>query len=181
MLRTNLRYFNVDEELNSILVMSAAPEDGKTSIAWNLARAEARAGKRVLCIEADLRRPTLATRLDVAADGGLSLILAGVMDPGEALTTVSGADVITAGPLPPNPAELIESQRMRKLIQWGEEHYDRVIIDTPPAAVVADAIPLVPMVSGVVIVVRLGHSHRDAVERLRTQLATSTRPFSAWS
>ena len=58
MLRTNLRYFNVDEELNSILVMSAAPEDGKTSISWNLARAEARAGKRVLCIEADLRRPT---------------------------------------------------------------------------------------------------------------------------
>ena len=67
MLRT-ICYFNVDEELNSILVMSA-PEDGKTSIAWNLARAEARAGKRVLCIEADLRRPTLATRLDVAADG----------------------------------------------------------------------------------------------------------------
>ena len=84
MLRTNLRYFNVDEELNSILVMSAEPEEGKTSIAWNLARAEARAGKRVLCIEADLRRPTLATRLDVAADGGLSLILAGVMDPGDA-------------------------------------------------------------------------------------------------
>ena len=98
------------------------------------------------------------------------------MDPGEALTTVSGVDVITAGPLPPNPAELIESQRMRKLIQWGEEHYDRVIIDTPPAAVVADAIPLVPMVSGVVIVVRLGHSHRDAVERLRTQLANVNAP-----
>ena len=83
---------------------------------------------------------------------------------------------MSAGPLPPNPAELIESQRMRKLIQWGEEHYDRVIIDTPPAAVVADAIPLVPMVSGVVIVVRLGHSHRDAVERLRTQLANVNAP-----
>jgi capsular exopolysaccharide synthesis family protein len=176
MLRTNLRYFNVDEELNSILVMSAAPEEGKTSISWNLARAEARAGKRVLCIEADLRRPTLATRLDVGADGGLSLILAGVMDPGDAVATVSGVDLITAGPLPPNPAELIESQRMRKLIQWGEQHYDRVIIDTPPAAVVADAIPLVPMVSGVVIVVRLGHSQRDAVERMRTQLANVNAP-----
>ncbi len=176
MLRTNLRYFNVDEELNSILVMSAEPEEGKTSIAWNLARAEARAGKRVLCVEADMRRPTLATRLDVGGDGGLSLILAGVMDPEDVLTTVSGVDVITAGPLPPNPAELIESQRMRKLIQWGEKHYDRVIIDTPPAAVVADAIPLVPMVSGVVILVRLGHSHRDAVERLRTQLANVNAP-----
>jgi succinoglycan biosynthesis transport protein ExoP len=176
MLRTNLRYFNVDEQLTSIMVMSASPEEGKTSIAWNLARAEAKAGTRVLCIEADMRRPTLARHLDVAADGGLSLILAGVMDPGDAITTASGVDVITAGPLPPNPAELIESQRMRKLIQWGEQHYDRVIIDTPPAASVADAIPIVPMVSGVVIVVRLGHSHRDAVDHLRTQLVNINAP-----
>jgi polysaccharide biosynthesis transport protein len=176
MLRTNLRYFNVDEEVTSILVMSASPGEGKTSISWNLARAEARSGKRVLYIEADLRRPTVASHLGVAPDGGLSLILAGVMDPGDTLTDVSGVDIITAGPLPPNPAELIESQRMRKLIQWGEQHYDRVIIDTPPAAVVADAIPMVPMVSGVVIVVRLGHSQRDAVEHLRTQLANVNAP-----
>ncbi len=176
MLRTNLRYFNVDEELSSILVTSAGPEEGKTSISWNLARAEARAGKRVLCIEADMRRPTLAKHVDIAPDGGLSLILAGVVDPADAITTVSGVDIIPAGPLPPNPAELIESQRMRKLIQWGEKTYDRVIIDTPPAAVVADAIPIVPMVSGVVIVVRLGHSQRDAVESLRTQLANVNAP-----
>jgi succinoglycan biosynthesis transport protein ExoP len=176
MLRTNLRYFNVDEELNSILVTSAAPKEGKTTISWNLARAEARAGKRVLYIEADLRRPTLGMQLGVAAKGGLTLILAGVTNPADALTTVSGVDVITAGPPPPNPAELIESQRMRKLIRWGEEHYDRVIVDTPPAAVVADAIPLVPMVSGVVIVVRMAHSRRDAVERLHTQLSNVDAP-----
>jgi capsular exopolysaccharide synthesis family protein len=176
MLRANLRYFNVDEELNSILVMSAGPEEGKTSISWNLARAEARAGKRVLCIEADLRRPTLARHVGTATEGGLSLVLAGVTDAVDAITTVSGVDVITAGPLPPNPAELIESQRMRKLIQWGEKNYDRVIIDSPPAAVVADAIPMVPMVSGVVIVVRLGHSQRDAVGHLATQLANVNAP-----
>jgi polysaccharide biosynthesis transport protein len=176
MLRTNLRYFNVDEELNSILVMSAAPKEGKTTISWNLARAEARAGKRVLLIEADLRRPALGSMLGVAARGGLTLILAGVTNPGDTLTTVGDVDVITAGPPPPNPAELIESQRMRKLIQWGEERYDRVIIDTPPAAMVADAIPLVPMVSGVVVVVRLGQSRHDAVERLQTQLANVDAP-----
>jgi polysaccharide biosynthesis transport protein len=176
MLRTNLRYFNVDEELNSILVMSAIPKEGKTTISWNLARAEARAGKRVLYIEADLRRPVVGTQLGIAAHGGLTLVLAGVTKPGDAITTVSGVDVITAGPPPPNPAELIESQRMRKLIQWGEDHYDRVIVDTPPAAVVADAIPLVPMVSGVVIVVRLGYSRRDAVERLHTQLSNVDAP-----
>lgn len=177
MLRTNLRYFNVDEELNSILVMSASPEEGKTLISWNLARAEARAGKRVLHIEADLRRPTLGSQLGIAGNGGLSLVLAGVTDPGDAVTTISGVDVIMAGPLPPNPAELIESQRMRELIHWGEGYYDRVIVDTPAAAVVADAIPLVPVVSGVVLVVRLGHSRRDAVERLRTQLSNVNAPI----
>jgi succinoglycan biosynthesis transport protein ExoP len=176
MLRTNLRYFNVDEELTSILVTSAAPQEGKTTISWNLARAEARAGKRVLLIEADLRRPTLSNHLGVGARGGLTLVLAGVTSPEETITTVSDVDIITAGPPPPNPAELIESQRMRKLIQWGEERYDRVIIDTPPAAMVADAIPLVPMVSGIVVVVRLGQSRRDAVERLQTQLANVDAP-----
>jgi capsular exopolysaccharide synthesis family protein len=177
MLRTNLRYFNVDEELSSILVMSASPAEGKTLISWNLARAEARAGKRVLHIEADLRRPTLGSQLRIAGNGGLSLVLAGVMDPEDSVTPVSGVDVIMAGPLPPNPAELIESPRMRELIKWGEDHYDRVIVDTPAAAVVADAIPLVPVVSGVVVVVRLGHSRRDAVERLRTQLANVNAPI----
>jgi polysaccharide biosynthesis transport protein len=176
MLRTNLRYFNVDEELTSILVMSASPKEGKTTISWNLARAEARAGKRVLYIEADLRRPVVGKQLGIATKGGLTLILAGVTNPGDTVTTVSGVDVITAGPPPPNPAELIESHRMRKLIQWGEDHYDRVIVDTPPAAVVADAIPLVPTVSGVVIVVRLGHSRRDAVERLHMQLSNVDAP-----
>ena len=161
----------------SLVISARTRGEQETNVARNLAGAKRRPGKhRVLCVEADMRRPTLATRLDVAADGGLSLILAGVMDAEDVVTTVNGVDVITAGPLPPNPAELIESQRMRKLIQWGEKHYDRVIIDTPPAAVVADAIPLVPMVSGVVILVRLGHSHRDAVERLRTQLANVNAP-----
>jgi succinoglycan biosynthesis transport protein ExoP len=176
MLRTNLRYFNVDEDLASILVVSAAPGDGKTTVSWNLACAEASAGKRVLFIEADLRRPTLGKQLGLAVKGGLTLVLAGEMDPGDTLTTANGVDIVMAGPVPPNPAELIESQRMRKLIEWGEEHYDRVIIDTPPADAVADAIPLVPVVSGVVIVTRMGHSRRDALERLKTQLLNVDAP-----
>jgi receptor protein-tyrosine kinase len=176
MLRANLRYFNVDRELRSILVTSAAPQDGKTTVSWNMAVAEARANKSVLYIEADLRRPTLGELLAVPASRGLSLVLAGAVDARDALQHAQGVDVLLAGPLPPNPAELLESQRMRQLLQWAEQNYDRVIIDTPPVSVVADAIPLMNRVSGVVVVVRLGKSRRDSAEHLREQLANIEAP-----
>jgi polysaccharide biosynthesis transport protein len=176
MLRTNLRYFNVDRPVRSIVVTSAAPQDGKTTVSWNLALAEARAGKRVLYIEADLRRPSLGGQLGLTTKNGLSFVLAGMVDVQTALQSVEGIDLLLAGPLPPNPAELIESERMTALVRWGEEHYDRVIIDTPPAAVVSDAIPLVTSVSGVVIVVRIERSRRDAAEQLREQLTNLGAP-----
>jgi Mrp family chromosome partitioning ATPase len=89
---------------------------------------------------------------------------------------VQGVDVLPAGPLPLNPAELMESTQMRELIRWAEQHYDRVIIDTPPAAVVGDAIPLVTEVSGVLVVVRLGEGGRDA-EHLCGQLLNIEAPL----
>jgi succinoglycan biosynthesis transport protein ExoP len=176
MLRTNLRYFNVDRPVKSIVVTSAAPQDGKTTVSWNLALAEARAGKRVLYLEADLRRPSLGAQLGAMTKSGLSFVLAGMVDVQTAMQNVEGVDLLLAGPLPPNPAELIESEKMSELVRWGEEHYDRVIIDTPPAAVVSDAIPLVTTVSGVVIVVRIQRSRRDAADHLREQLTNLGAP-----
>jgi succinoglycan biosynthesis transport protein ExoP len=176
MLRANLRYFNVDREVTSILVTSAAPQDGKTTVAWNVALAEARAGKRVLYLEADLRRPSLADHLGLESDNGLSLVLVGNSDRQAAIQRMHDVDLMLAGPLPPNPAELIESQRMSELLAWAEREYDRVIIDTPPAAVVADAVALFSQVGGVVVVVRLRKSPRDATEHLRDQLANTGAP-----
>jgi polysaccharide biosynthesis transport protein len=177
MLRTNLRYFNIDHEVRSILVTSAGSLDGKTTVSWGLAVAEARAGKKVLFIEGDMRRPTVASQLGLSQGPGLSLVLAGAFAAGEALQKVLDVDVLVAGPQPPNPAELMESQRMRELVHWGETHYDRVVIDSAPAAVVADAIPLVSEVTGVVVVVRLGRSRQDAAERLRDQLVNIDAPI----
>jgi capsular exopolysaccharide synthesis family protein len=177
MLRTNLRYFNIDHEVRSILVTSAGSLDGKTTVSWGLAVAEARAGKKVLFIEGDMRRPTVASDLGLSPGPGLSLVLAGAFAAGEALQKVLDVDVLVAGPQPPNPAELMESQRMRELVHWGETHYDRVVIDSAPAAVVADAIPLVSEVTGVVVVVRLGRSRQDAAERLRDQLVNIDAPI----
>lgn len=176
MLRASLHYFNVDRTVTSILVTSAAAQDGKTTVAWNLALAEARAGTRILYIEADLRRPSLAASLGVSDDDGLSLVLAGISQPAGAIRTIDGVDVLTAGPLPPNPAELIESKRMSELLKWAENEYDRVIVDTPPSAVVADAVPLFSLIGGIAVVVRLQKSPREPLEQLKDQLVNTSAP-----
>jgi capsular exopolysaccharide synthesis family protein len=181
MLRANLHYFNlapsinsqVGQPVNTVLVTSPSSQDGKTTVSWNLAAVEARSGKKVLYVEADMRRPSLTAALGLAAeeDTGLSLVLAGALGPEAAIRPAQGVDVIGAGPPPPNPAELIDSPRMGELLSWAKEKYDRVVIDTPPTTVVADAVPLTAQVDGVVVVVRLRHSSRDGVEQLRDQLA----------
>jgi capsular exopolysaccharide synthesis family protein len=176
MLRASLHYFNVDRTVTSILVTSAAAQDGKTTVAWNLALAEGRAGTRILYIEADLRRPSLAASLGIGDDDGLSLVLAGVSQATGAMRTISGVDVLTAGPLPPNPAELIESKRMSELLEWAEGEYDRVIVDTPPSAVVADAVPLFNRIGGIAVVVRLQKSPREPLEQLKDQLVNTGAP-----
>jgi capsular exopolysaccharide synthesis family protein len=145
-------------------------------VAWNLAVTEAHAGKRILFIEADLRRPTLAEQLHLSGEIGLGLVLAGGLEAKAAIQKAQGVDVLPAGPLPPNPAELIDSQRMEDLLEWAEREYDRVVVDTPPAAVVADALPLIKRVDRMLVVVRLRRTARDAAERLREQLANIDAP-----
>ena len=181
MLRANLRYFDIDREVESVLVTSAAPGDGKTTVAWNLAAAAAGAGGRVLVIEADLRHPGLANSLGLRGSAGLSTVLAGEATleatiqeipvqeqaSGRGLRTV---DVLLAGPLPPNPSDLLESDRMRELIADGERTHDLLVIDTPPTSVVSDAIPLIKQVGGVIVVARLAKTTREAALHLHNQL-----------
>lgn len=178
MLRANLRYFNVDRQLNSLLITSAGAQEGKTMVSWGLAVSEAQGGKSVLLIEADMRRPTLARRIAKPGSTGLSLVLAGASSLEDALVTVeigsdepvATMDVLLAGPIPPNPAELLESAEMARLIRDAESNYDIVVIDTPPT-LVADAIPLMALVSGVLVVTRLGRSRTDAATDLRDLLS----------
>jgi polysaccharide biosynthesis transport protein len=186
--RANLRYFNVDREVKSVLITSALPGDGKTTIAWNVAAAGAGVGVRTLLIEADLRRPVLARRLGVTPGRGLSRVLADeaslqdelahvpVVDSTNGAGEARHLDVLLAGAVPPNPADMIESERMRALISEAERNYDAVFVDTPPTSVVSDAIPLMREVDGVIVVVRLGNSTRPALERLRDQLTNLGAP-----
>lgn len=181
MLRANLRYFDIDREVESVLVTSAAPGDGKTTVAWNLASTAAGAGGKVILIEADLRHPGLANNLGLRGSAGLSTVLAGEATlqgtiqeipvqeraNGRGLRTV---DVLLAGPLPPNPSDLLESDRMREVIADAERSYDLLVIDTPPTSVVSDAIPLIKQVGGVIVVARLAKTTREAATHLRNQL-----------
>jgi capsular exopolysaccharide synthesis family protein len=184
LIRAHLRYFNVDRELHTLMIVSAGPGDGKTTIARHLAAAAAAMGSRVLLIEVDLRRPTLAQQLDIRSGPGLSDVLIGATSLSEAAQTVAldspspnggtsarRLDVLVSGAvLPPNPAELIESQAMEAVLERAKSMYELVVIDTPPLTAVSDAFPLLHKVDGVIIVGRVGRNRRDVAERLHETL-----------
>ena len=187
MLRARMRYFNVDREVRKVLVSSGSAGEGKSTVSLHLAAAAASTGSRVLLIEADLRRPTLMEALNRVPTAGLAEVLTRnttfdeavqELEPGGAngVSASGSLDVLSAGFPPPNPAELLESQRMRELLQQVEAEYDLVVIDTPPMLVVSDALPLIGVVDGVVIVSRLGVTTRDAARRLGDQLRGLNAP-----
>jgi capsular exopolysaccharide synthesis family protein len=190
LIRAHMRYFNVDRELRTLMIASAAPGDGKTTIARHLAAASARVGARVLLLEADLRRPTIARQLGLNVGRGLSDVLIGSVSLAEATHTIQlvapssdkpdghSFDVLVAGATPPpNPGELIESQAMVRLLDQAKATYDLVVIDTPPLTAVSDAFPLLKKVDGVIIVGRVGRNRRDVAERLHETLTGAGAPL----
>jgi capsular exopolysaccharide synthesis family protein len=188
MLRAHLRYFNVDRDVRTVLVTSAAPGEGKSTVAYNLAHAAATLGTSTLLIEADLRRPSLGARLGESSRRGLGEVLIGACHAGEAIKSITIAsgvngssreatlDVLLANAVPPNPTELLESQAMHELLTWSAAHYELVIVDTPPLTVVSDAIPLLRRVDGVLIVSRFGSSTRGSAQDLRDRLLSLGAP-----
>ena len=186
LIRAHLRFFAVDRDLRTVLIASASPDDGKTTIARHLAEAAARLGSRVLLLEVDLRHPTLAQQLNIEPGPGLADVLIGAVTINMATRSVDleassgqGAGgrtlhVLTAGAtLPPNPGELTASNAMSAVLERARSDYDLVVIDTPPLGAVSDAFPLLDKVDGVVLVGRVG-SRRDAADRLHHVLASST-------
>jgi succinoglycan biosynthesis transport protein ExoP len=190
LIRAHLRYCNVDRELRALLVASAGPGDGKTTVARHLAGAAVMMGSRALLLEVDLRRPTLAAQLDLRSGPGLSDVLIGAISMDEATQSIDvdlqagnrsrgrTLDVLVAGTIPPpNPAELVESRAMESVLQATKSIYDLVVIDTPPLTAVSDAFPLLRKVDGVVIVGRIGRNRRDVAERLHETLSGVGAPL----
>jgi succinoglycan biosynthesis transport protein ExoP len=195
-LRSTLQYFNVDGSLHKILVTSGLPQEGKTVTTVNLAISLAMSGKRVIVLEADLRRPMVHEYLGLANEVGLSNVLAGNSSVPAALQLVSmdsylparsrkgenGAApsvlrknlyCITSGPLPPNPAELLQSTRMIDIISELEHLADYVLVDSPPVLPVSDAVALAPHVDAVILAARLNSTTRDEIAQVRGLLQRS--------
>jgi capsular exopolysaccharide synthesis family protein len=154
------------------VITSAGPKEGKSTTAANLAVAFAQQGQRVVLVDCDLRRPRVHTLFDVSQNPGLTNLLLGdaTLDQVVRPTRVPGLSVITSGPLPPNPVELLGSQQMRDVLERIES--DLVVLDTPPMLVASDAAVLARAADGVLMVVRAGTTQRGALQESAQQLAS---------
>ncbi len=162
-IRTNLLFMSPDTPFQMLMVSSASPREGKTFTATSLAITLAQSGKRVLLVDGDLRRPRVHKIFGVRPPVGLSSVLIGEATLEEAVldTPVPNLQVLVCGPVPPNPVELIHSQRMTDLLAHLRKSFDRVIFDSPPITAVTDALALGPQLDGVVLVVRSRYTRRD--------------------
>jgi capsular exopolysaccharide synthesis family protein len=168
--RTNL-LFSGHGKLDRLLITSALPQEGKSFLSSNLSVLIAATGSRILLIDADLRRPNLHKLFELDNDHGLSTILADLDSFEECVihTHVPNLDVMLAGPRPPNPAELLGSERMTALLD-SITGYDMVIIDSPPVNVVADPLMLSSLVDGVIVIIEANATSRSLVARTRDLL-----------
>jgi len=172
MIRTNLTFMSPDDPLRSFVVTSALPFEGKTTIASNLAISLAQFGRSVLLVDSDLRRPRLHHVLEVSNDLGLTTLAEGRTTLNAVLhkTKIDGLSVLTSGPIPHNPSELLHSAAFGRVKEDLLKHFDYVLFDSPPMGAVTDAAILAPQVDGVLLVVRAGTSTLHAVSGARKQL-----------
>ncbi|MFQ5855798.1 MAG: CpsD/CapB family tyrosine-protein kinase [Anaerolineae bacterium] len=171
-LRTNLEFSSLDEPLRTMIVTSPAPGTGKSTTLANLAVTMAQAGKQVILVDCDLRRPSLHEIFGVSNSAGLTSVILDdtISMPPLRETGVAGLRLLTSGPLPPNPAELLGSRRMADLIQTLQEQADMVLFDAPPVIAVADAAILASRVDGVLLVLNAGVTRRDHAQRAKAAL-----------
>jgi succinoglycan biosynthesis transport protein ExoP len=173
-LRTNIQFASVDRELRTLLITSPSPSEGKSTVVANLAAALAQSGRKVAVVEADLRRPVVHKKLGLANREGLSamfvqpqVILNGSLQE----TGIENLQALTAGSVPPNPAELLGSAKMNQILDEISGLVDTIVLDSPPVLVVTDSTVLAPQVDGVLLVVKPGVTKlaaaRRAVEQLR--------------
>ena len=166
-IRTNIQFSSVDEELRSILFTSSGPGEGKSMTTANIAVTYAQQGKSVLLVDADLRKPTVHYTFRLDNLKGLSNVLVGDVLLEEAIhtTSIDHLDVISSGPIPPNPSELLGSRKMRAILERAKQQYDLVIFDTPPVLAVTDAQIMADFVDGAMLVVRSKVTELDAATR----------------
>lgn len=171
-LRTNIQFSSLDKKIKKIVITSSGPSEGKTTTSLNLAITLAQNGHKTLLLDCDMRKPSVHKKLKISNMTGLSDILVEETLLNKAINKgpVENLDVVTAGTRPPNPAELLSSQRMMKFLEEVEKEYEYIIIDTPPVLMVTDAQVLSKYADGTLLVVASGEAEKDAVKRAKELL-----------
>lgn len=170
--RTNIQFASVDQDIRKIVVTSPSPFEGKSMTAANLATVFAQQGKNVLLVDADLRKPTMHYTFGKSNTNGLSKLLLGHTSLQEAVSRfdIENLSILTSGPVPPNPSELLGSNAMSDFMKQAEEQYDLVIFDTPPVLAVTDSQILANACDGVLLVVRSKQTERESAMRAKELL-----------
>lgn len=173
-LRTNLDFAGLDRALQTLVVTSAGVSEGKSTTLANLAVVSAQTGRKVILVDADLRRPSLHEIFGVGNEAGLTTMMMdeeALASPPLQATGIEGLSLLASGPLPPNPAELMGSRRMEEVIAALAQRAAHVFFDTPPVVAVTDAAVLATKVDGVLLVISAGKTRREyarsAVQRLQ--------------
>jgi capsular exopolysaccharide synthesis family protein len=174
-IRTNILFMSPDRPIRTMVVTSPSPQEGKTTTAINLGVTMAEAGGRVLIIDTDMRRPRLHRSFGVGNQYGISTVIVGKATLEEAIkhTDVPNLDVLTCGPVPPNPSELLHTDRFAVVLADCAKLYDRVILDSPPTSAVTDPAVLGNLADGVVMIIKAGETTRDSAIHARRQLMSA--------
>lgn len=172
-IRTNIQFSMVDNNLKTIIFTSSGPWEGKSTVAANIASVFADQGKKILLVDADMRKPTVFRTFNMQNTIGLSTLITSrdvkLKDVVQVVDDI-GIDIISSGPIPPNPSELLNSNRMNEIIKIMESEYDLVLFDMPPVVSVTDAQIMATKTDGVVFIVRRGIAHTDDVKQAKELL-----------
>ena len=172
-IRTNIQFSGVDQDIKSLLLTSSGTAEGKSTTASNLAAVYAQQGLKVLLVDADLRKPTVHYTFRLENHSGLTNVLTRQSSLGQTVqeTEVSNLYVLTSGPVPPNPSELLASSQMKELLKEMKQQFDMIIFDTPPILAVADAQILANQVDASILVVSSGKTEKEAAVKAKELLA----------
>lgn len=173
-LRTNISLSQVDRPIQTLLVTSCVPREGKSTTVANLGVTFAMAQKKVLIIDADLRRPILHRLFGIPNTQGLTHTLSDTVEFERVFnpTQVANLWVVTCGIIPPNPSELLGSQKMKVFLERAKQQFDIVLLDSPPISSLADASVLGAIVDGVLFIVKVNMANRDLIKKAKEQLET---------
>lgn len=174
-LRTNINFSSADQDIKSIVITSAAHSEGKSTTAVNLAIVYAQEGKKVLLIDGDMRKPTMHHTFSVKNSIGLTNVLVrqNTLETAIKATGIENLDLITSGPIPPNPVELLGSKTLKGMLSRLKETYAVVIVDTPPILAVADAQIWANLSDGTILVINSGTTVKEEAMKAKEAIAAS--------